>query len=191
MAQDTTAQKGLPSASIKVPIHIGYYSNINGGTITKQGYSYKYRTYKLPSGFVMTGMIELYNAANIYPDTEWDRKVGTMTEAEAMGNQPWSYYLSYRSQSLDQLRMIVAGCFTDQQKIDLRGQTMIVRALVDPDTGKVADVYFIFGIKKPFNNIPVETYRKVELALKEKLTITATSKGQLFNYMEFIWEQEF
>jgi hypothetical protein len=167
-----------------------YYPNTSG-TLTRSGYTYDYRTYKLPSGLELSQDIELYNTNVKYLDVEWDRKEGEMTYTEASGHEPWSYYISYRSQTLDQLRDIVAGCFTTYQKTLLRGNLMHVRALVDPDTGNVSDVYFIFDWNSPFVNIPVETYRSIELALKQKLTITATDAGRKFNYIDFMWRQDF
>jgi hypothetical protein len=199
MAVTTTIAQDKQSANAVTPPETtpitgpggtNYYPN-PPGTLTRSGYTYNYRTYKLPSGLELRQDIELYNAANIYLDVEWDRKEGTKTEAEAMGKVSWSYYLINRSHTLDQLREIVAGCFTAGQKTDLSDSSMIVQALVDPDTGQVVDVYFSFGRISPFIHIPVETYRSIELALKQNFTIRATEAGRKFNYIDFTWEQWF
>lgn len=168
-----------------------YYIN-SSGTITRSGYTYKYRKYKLSStGFEIANMIQLYNADAIYLDVAWGRKEGTITEGEAMGYYRDPYYLSYRSLTQDELQALVASCFTARQLEDLKGSSMVVEALVNPDTGRVGEVYFSFRRSYPLVYIPVETFRKIELLLKEKLTITATDNGRKFNYLFFIWQQLF
>jgi hypothetical protein len=161
------------------------------GTITKSGYTYKYRN-GIISGVEVATRIELYNASSKFLDVPWTYKNGAQkSEGEALGYYQESYYYNYRSQTYDQLRSIVAGLFTSQHKTMLKGSTMLVVALVDPSTGKVVDVYFSFRRSYPLMNIPVEIFRSIELAIKEKLTITATANGRKFNYLDFSWQQQF
>ncbi len=161
------------------------------GTITKSGYTYKYRNPRL-SGIELPVGVEIYNAANTYLDVRWGHKDGSaLTEGESLGYYQDSYYYSYSSKTHDQLRALVNGCFTSQQKGTLRNSKMLVQARLDPMTGTVKDVYFGFRRDYPLVNIPVETFRSIELALKQQLTITATAEGRKFNYMEISWEQEF
>jgi hypothetical protein len=161
------------------------------GTITQSGYTYKYRN-GIISGVEVKTRIELYNADNKFLDVPWNYKDGTpKNEGESLGYYQNSYYFSYSSLTYNQLRTLVAGQFTSQQKNSIQGNSMVVQALVDPDTGKVVDVYFSFRRAYRLVYIPVETFRNIELAIKEKLTITATDQGRKFNFIEFIWEQKF
>jgi len=171
---------------------INQYPNTSG-TITKSGYTYKYRNGTI-SGIEQTRRIDLYNASSTYLDMKWAHKDGTdLAQGEALGWYRDPYYFSYSSMTLEQLRSLVAGCFTSQQKATLKASesTMVVTVRLDPVTGRVADVYFSFRRSLPLSNVPVETFRSIELAIKQKLTITSTDAGRRFNYCEFIWQQVF
>lgn len=86
---------------------------------------------------------------------------------------------------------MVDGLFTPQQRATLTEESMFIELKIYPDTGMIADVYFNFQRNGPFVNIPVETYRTVELALKQNLTFTVTAKGRTYNYLQLFWSQEF
>ncbi len=162
------------------------------GTIVKSGYTYKYRNPRI-SGIEVPVGVELYNAAcTTYLDVKRAHKDGSkLSEGEALGYHKDSYYFSYSSKTYDQLRALVDGCFTSLQKNALKNSRMLVQARLDPMTGIVKDVYFGFRRDYPLVNIPVETFRSIELAIKQQLTITATAAGKKFIYLEFDWEQEF
>ena len=162
------------------------------GTISRTGYSYKYRN-GIIAGVEVANRIELYNAAcTTYLDVKRAHKDGSkLSEGEALGYHKDSYYFGYSSMTYDQLRALVDGCFTPQQMNSLKSSTMIIDARLDPMTGKVVDVYFSFRRDYPLVNIPVETFRSIELAIKQQLTITATAAGKKFNYLEFMWQQKF
>lgn len=169
-----------------------YYPNASG-VISKSGYTYKYRN-GIIADVEAPSTIDLYNASTAYLDMKWQHKDGTpLTAREAQGAERDPYYFSYSSMNYDQLRSLVAGYFTSQQKATLgaKGNSMIITARINPDTGKVADVYFFWSRNELFMNIPVETFRSIELAIKQRLTITSTAAGRRFNYCEFIWEQKF
>ena len=173
-----------------VEAQTNYYPNTTG-TISKSGYSYKYRNAPGFDGPETSVLLELYNAASAYINVEWAYKDGTrMSLAKALGDDPTPDF-SNTSQTIVQTRATVSGCFSSQQKNTLRGKKMVVTVRFNPAAGRIADVYFTFFRGEPFANIPVETYRNIELALKEKLTITATAEGRRLNYIEFVWDQEF
>lgn len=161
------------------------------GTIAKSGYTYKYRSAKIPGleNTVSTTDIELYNSDCKYLDVEWRYKDGSMFQYPFGVDRPADY--SSSSISRAQSIALVDGCFTTQQKAALRGKMMSVTARFDPSTGRITDVYFEFLRNDPFANIPVETYRSIELALKQRLTITVTSEGRRLNYIQMYWPQKF
>jgi hypothetical protein len=157
------------------------------GTINKTGYTYKYRNYVMSGGQEIEEGIEIYNADNSYLDVEWGHKDGTkMSAGEALGDYGDDYYFSYSSMTTMDLKLFIElRHFTAQEVKNMRGSNMIVEIRVDPITGRVADVYFSFMRNSAFMNIPVETFRAIELDIKDQLTITSTTAGKKFNYCPF------
>ncbi len=149
-------------------------------------YIYKYR-----NRGVNSNRIELYNAVTSYFDTEWGHKDGTPLTPEEAAGLPFSYYYSYRSHTTNELRAIVEACFTSEQKAAIKGNSLVIDAPVNPSTGKIEDVYFRFDKNSSFMNIPIETFRSIELTLKQKVTVKATSEGKKMNYFPFLWRQDF
>ena len=174
-----------------VAAQTNHYPGITG-TISKSGYSYKYRNAKI-SGVEATSLLELYNAVTSYLDVKWAYKDGSnMSIHKALGDDSSNNPdFSNSSQSIAQTLAMVDGCFTSQQKSTLRGKSMGISIRINPATGRIADVYFDFFRDSPFANIPVETYRSIELALKQSLTLTVTNEGRRLNYIELTWTQEF
>lgn len=162
------------------------------GNIVRSGYTYKYRN-DIIGNVEAPSRVELYNASNKYVDVEWGYTDGTKaTFEELMGQVPSSEYITDNSsQTIGQTLAMVDEQFTSQQKNTLRGKSMIVSIRFNPSTGRIVDVYFSFLRDSPFVNIPVETYRNIELALKQNFTVTMTAKGKRLRYMMLFWEQEF
>jgi hypothetical protein len=165
-----------------------YYPNTTG-TITQSGYTYKYRNLKLAGGIVLSDHVELYNATNSFLDVEWVYKDGAPLPLLPEDNTNTDFTDS--SQSVRETIDMIKSCFSTYQKTLLRGKSMGITVRLDPSSGKIADVYFDFFRDSPFVNIPVETYRSVELALKQNLTITVTDEGRRLNYIELYWSQKF
>jgi hypothetical protein len=158
------------------------------GTVTKSGYTYKYR----PILGLAIGSIELYNASNTYLDVEWAHRDGShLSTAELSDLYDDSYYYSQSSMTNDQLLNLAMGYFTAQQKTTLKGSWIGIDVQVDTVTGKVTDVSFLGTRNSRFVTIPVETFRSIELAIKERLNITATAEGRKFNYVRFSGDLEF
>jgi hypothetical protein len=166
-----------------------YYPNTTG-TITKSGYTYKYGHDQIV-GNPMPDRIRLYNAANPFLNTEWGNKDGSpLTFAEAMGYDTKKAF-STSSQTIAETLAMVDNLFTTQQKATLSGKSMFVSLRIDSSTGKVGDVYFSFFRDGPFTKIPVETYRSIELALKQNLSVTLTPDGRKLTYIQLFWSQKF
>ncbi len=179
----------IPRSDFDIPEGSNQYPYTTG-TITKLGYTYKYRNYKFIDVEVPL-VLELYNAANPYLDVEWKHKDGSaLTPEEKLGKRN-DVYFSHSSQTVDQTLAMVNGLFTSEQKTMLKGKLMMIFLRIDSSTGKIADVYFSFRRDYPFVNIPVETYRSIELALKQNFTFTTTAQGRKMNYLQLFWEQEF
>jgi len=170
-----------------VAAQTNYYPNTTG-TITKSGYTYKYRNERFAHVEIPDG-IELYNSTSTYLDVEWAYKDGTKFAHLFGENRPDDF--SSSSITRAQTIALIDALFTSQQKTALRGKFMSITVRFNPSTGKIADVYFTFLRKDPFVNIPVEIYRNIELALKERLTIAPTTEGRRLNYIQMYWNQEF
>jgi hypothetical protein len=161
------------------------------GTITKSGYTYKYRNDQIFVGEEYPDMLELYNTANRFVDVERGYKDGSKMSFEKFMGEDDTPEFSSASQKYNQTLAMVDACFTSQQKAMLKGEKMSVWARFDTSTGKIAGVHFTFFRNGPFMKIPVETYRSIELALKQNLTITPTAEGRRLNYIQLYWSQQF
>lgn len=161
------------------------------GTIAKSGYTYKYGYPKYAGGKDFTSRILLYNASASYLNVEYGNRNGTpLTEKEDLRGSPYPL-LSGQSMTKNEMEATVYEKFASQQRTALKGKTIIIELIMDTSTGKVVDVYFNFSRRYPFMNIPVETYRAVELALKQKFTVILTAEGRKKNYLRLSWIQEF
>ena len=65
-----------------------------------------------------------------------------------------------------------------------------VRMIVNTSTGKVDEVFFRFMYNDPFITVPVSTFRKLELELKEKIWFTITPAGKKLKFIQRGWMQE-
>jgi hypothetical protein len=197
MAQDKSSANALTppeTTPITGPGGANYYPETSG-TITKSGYTYKYRNPKYTgieyTGIELSSSVELYNATNSFLDVEWAYKDGSPLPGEKILGKVKTHDFTAASQTIGQTWAMVDGVFTTSQKNMLAGKSMIISVRFNPATGTISDVYFEFFRNDPFVSIPVETYRSVELALKQNLTITVTDDGRKLNYIQLFWEQEF
>ena len=85
---------------------------------------------------------------------------------------------------------IVNNLFTEQEKQRVKGYSLGVVLHINPNTGKIDGVIFNFPHKQPFATIPISTYRKIELKLKETMTYTPTAYGKRQNYIFQGWVQK-
>lgn len=158
-----------------------YYPN-SSGTISMNGYTYKYDTY--------FGLKRVYNITNQFMDVEWKYKDGSEVDKNVFfGNIPtidnandnWTKPIAYS---------IVNNAFTPQQKEKAKGVKLSIDLNLDTASGKIIDVFFTFSDEDPYINIPVETYRAIELELKKKLYFVMTDVGKKLNYGIVSWSQE-
>jgi hypothetical protein len=174
----------LSLTAIVAMAQTNYYPNTTG-TITKSGYTYKYRNFKMASGKELPDKLKLYNSDVRFLDKEIVYKDGTLMPLRT----PSPY--SGESMTKEQVETMIIGKFTFAQKATLGGKFLWIEGLVDTSTGRVVDVYFTFGRNTPFVNIPVETYRSIELAIKQQFTVTVSAEGLRRNYIHFSWSPDF
>ena len=160
----------------------GYAQNYypgESGVVEGDGYIYEYEP-------LLGGVIELYNSDSHFVGEDMTYDGSTKIPEGTM------LYTSL-SVTNDEMMALVADQFSDEQKSMLAKHKLIIELRVDPQTGRVADVIFSFFNASiiPFTRIPVDVYRRVELALKENMIFTPTAESRRMNYFSFIWPQRF
>ena len=140
-----------------------YYPGENG-EIKRDGYTYRY---------IFNGMGKLlFNADCKFlgePQTYKEKPTGMRNFTKV-------------NVTHSQLRALVTDQLSDEQKKMMAGNQFSPLMNIDAKTGRVADVWFILaGDDNYRNRIPVETYRKIELALKEKVIFTVTEECRNYN----------
>ena len=152
-------------------------------TITQLGYTYQcdVTSYKL---------VTLYNKENkwtyedqIYKDTGKfyapsiyeEKKLNPIIDDEEMTRKVLS---------------IVDNAFTKDMAKQLGKERLVTTMYLDPNTGKVVEVCFIFTTFSPYAKVSVSAYRNIEVQLKEKISYTPTSVGRQLNYIMLSWDQK-
>ena len=152
--------------------HAQNYYPGESGVVKGDGYVYEYEPF-------LGGVIELYNSDSRFVGEEMTYDGSTLYTSLSVTN--------------DEMMALVADQFSDEQKSMLAKHKLIIELRVDPQTGRVADVIFSFFNAPviPFTRIPVDVYRRVELALKENMIFTPTAESRRMNYFSFVWPQQF
>ena len=142
---------------------------------------YIYQIDVLSSGFV-----ELYNQ-----DNQW---VGSYPMYKSNGTtfvQPEYGYIELYDpdswlDSEEKMETIVWNALTISEREMVKGDELYIILHINSTTGKVDDVMFNFVTWESFAKIPVSTYRKIELEIKEKLLYNLTDDGKKLNYI-YTW----
>jgi hypothetical protein len=88
-----------------------------------------------------------------------------------------------RTQMRQLVHTIVHNAFTPAERQRLRGATLDVTLYINSHTGSVDDVQFVFWIDRGFATIPVSTYRRIELELKNRIRFAPTAEGRRRNFL--------
>ena len=81
-------------------------------------------------------------------------------------------------------RTIVSNAFTSAERQRIRGaKPLFVSIWADSQTGVVTDVQFAFGRTEGFATIPVSTYRRIELELRNRIRFVPTAEGRRRNFL--------
>ena len=71
-----------------------------------------------------------------------------------------------------------------------QGDPLGIAMIICPQTGRVIEVNFNFHKRSGYATIPVATFRRIELALREQIRFTSTADGRRMNYIIRFWNQE-
>lgn len=86
--------------------------------------------------------------------------------------------------------LIVNRAFTTEQAQIIKDHKLGIGIFVDSTTGKVVGVEFRFLKISPFADIPISTFREIELNMKKEIYFTLTEAGKKLNYVYFGWIQD-
>jgi len=84
---------------------------------------------------------------------------------------------------------IVDSAFTKDMTKRIGKERLVTTMYLEPNTGKVVEVCFIFTTFSPYAQIPLSVYRDIEVKLKENISYIPTSVGKQLNYIMLSWGQ--
>jgi len=130
------------------------------------------------------GLVTLYNRANqlTYTEQTIDGRIRCLDEMiDDVVDETWTRPLSLR---------IVREAFSEAEKNRIeRGDRLGIAMVICSQTGRVIEVRFGFHNRSSYATIPVATFRRIELALKEQIWFTPTADGRRMNYIFRYWQQ--
>ena len=125
------------------------------------------------------GYVDLYNK-----DNKW---VNTCPKYKDTGK-----YLEFGVNTLvydrnmkNVIQSVMYNAFTTKQIKTLKGYRLAAIMSLNSETGRVDEVYFRFYHRDPYAKIPVSTFRKMELELKEKVRFQPTEDGKKLDYIYY------
>jgi hypothetical protein len=126
-----------------------------------------------------SGRVTLYNKNNRLTYAEQKNKDGSPID---MRLDFWEPPLEYDPKDRDLIQSIVLNTLSAAEKQRIGEHSLLFDMYINPDTGDVMEVKFIFTSTTPFATIPVSVYRQIELGLK-KLKYTPTAAGRKYNFI--------
>lgn len=164
-------------------ITLGLFAQSNTTVVTTiQGDGYTY----IKETIDATLKVKLYNQENEYANVplvykeNGERPPYDLRE-KRVEDDNWS---SLRAE------LIVNQSFTAEQMTIIEGQKLGIGIYVDTTTGKVVGVEFRFLKISPFADIPISTFREIELKMKKEIYFTLTETGKKLNYVYLGWIQD-
>ena len=167
--------------TIVLPAQTYYYNETK--TFYEDGYTYQCDK---PSW----GLITLYNKDNkhTYNETFYYKNDTPVEDTDILWGR--TKLLEDDNWTRQTCFSIVNAAFSDAEVQRLKGQKFDVNMTIDSSTGKVIEVDFRFHYTSPAATIPVSTYRKIELDLKEKIWFTPTPVGKQMKVLITGWMHE-
>lgn len=156
-----------------------YYTETK--TFYEEGYTYQADNYD-------SGRIKVYNKDCIWINTTQTYKE-TGEHFDMLDYEPELIERQSLDKTIKILHSILEECYTEDEKINIKNnkKTSIINLFINTETGKVDDVRFSFDNTSYYIYIPVSTFRKIELQIKDKLSFTVTEEGKKLNYI-YYWE---
>ena len=141
-------------------------------TFNEQGFAYV--------AFDLGGMVSLRNRDNRWIGVQEVNRDGTFVPYRGA---PTPLQPNTATQMRQQALTIINNAFTPAERQRFRGTRLEVVLYIDPTTGRVDDVEFVFDRQLGFATIPVATYRRIELELKNRIQFVVTAEGRRRNFL--------
>lgn len=156
-----------------------YYSQDK--TFYEEGYTYQC---DVTEG---AGLVNLYNKDSKYI---YVKQINRYTGEKLSREEELLNEFKEETWTKPKCRSIVNNAFSSAEKQRVKGREFTITMYIDPDTGKVADVEFIFVNFNPYATIPISVYRKIEVEIKKNIWFKITPEGKKRNYIMLWWGQE-
>ena len=130
------------------------------------------------------GLVTLYNRANRFTYAE------QTIDGRPRGFDEWIDDVVLFDW-LEPLKRIVREGFSAAEISRIQqGESIGVALIICPQTGRVIEVFFSLSDRSGYATVPVSTFRRIELALKEQIRFTPTADGRRMNYIYRFWNVE-
>ena len=166
---------GLLLATNAIVAQTNYYTERK--IFNMEGYTYI-------SDIVNAG--ELYNAENKWIDQQPRYKdTGEIFDSENSRIELSTGYTWNRAEALCDSIIRAEFSAADMERISKDDRKIFITLYINSETGIVEEVSFSFYHKSPYAYIPVSTYRKIELAIKEKVRIDVIEDESLLTFIYY------
>ena len=133
------------------------------------------------------GLVNLYNKDSKYI---YVKQINRYTGEEISIEQNRLRQFEEETWTKPKCRSIVNNAFSSAEKQRVKGKEFTITMYIDPDTGKVTDVEFIFVTFNSYATIPISVYREMEVEIKKNIWFNITADGKKLNYIVLWWRQE-
>ena len=133
------------------------------------------------------GLVNLYNKDSKYI---YVKQINRYTGEKISSDEKRLSPFEEETWTKPKCRSIVNNAFSSAEKQRVKGNNFCITLYIDPDTGKVADVEFLFVTFNPYATIPVSVYREIEVEIKKNIWFKITPEGKKRNYIMLWWRQE-
>jgi len=164
------------------------------GTLTAQTNYYTTTKTFYEDGYVYqcdldeSGRVTLYNKDNRFTYSKYANKDGTPVSSDVLLGKV--QLIEDDNWTRRKCGEIANNIFSATERVNVANKEYSVRMIVDTSTGKVNEVFFSFMFNGPFITVPVSTFRKLELALKEKIWFIISPAGKKLKFIRRSWRQE-
>ena len=165
---------GLLLATNAIVAQTNYYTQSK--VFQQNGYTYKVN---------YAPFVELYNAENKWIDKEPTYK----DTGEFFDSENSRFELTFNSswdKAISLCDSIIRAEFStaDMERISNNTDKITVALYVNSETGAIEEVSFSFYRESPYAYIPVSTYRRIELAIKERVHLSLAND---YNILTFVY----
>lgn len=138
------------------------------------------------------GGVIIHNPNSIYTYADQTYANGTALPMEiALGDTP-AYTMTNESDHDIQNR--VNSALTQAQKQIVGDRRVAIAVIIDPQTGKVIELFFSFSKRSSYNQLPPSVFRQIEQNFLSRPHIdnfAVTDVGRQLNYIMFSWAHKF